>query len=81
VLARLHQAHLLSEKIRVQAVERMAHLAVETPDAGWLHLPAWKASSDPWNGANCWTLSGTSSSPKSARTSTGSVTKGSTTTR
>jgi hypothetical protein len=42
VLARLHQAHLLSEKIRLQAVERMAHLAVETPDAGWLHLPAWK---------------------------------------
>ena len=42
MLARLHQAHLLSEKIRLQAVERMAQLAVETPDAGWLHLPAWK---------------------------------------
>jgi hypothetical protein len=42
VLARFQQAHLLSEKIRLQAVERMAHLAVETPDAGWLHVPAWE---------------------------------------
>jgi hypothetical protein len=41
-LARLLQAHLLSEKIRLQAVDRMAHLAVETPDSGWLHLPAWE---------------------------------------
>ena len=42
VLARLHQAHLLSEPTRRAAVKHMAALAVETPDAGWLQAPAWQ---------------------------------------
>jgi hypothetical protein len=42
VLARLHRAHLLSERVRLNAVKRIAGLAVETPDAGWLHVPAWQ---------------------------------------
>lgn len=42
VLARLHQAGVLSEPVRLQAVERMAHLAVTTPDDGWLSDSAWK---------------------------------------
>jgi hypothetical protein len=36
VLARLHQAGLLSEPLRLQAVERMAEFAIEGPDSGWL---------------------------------------------
>jgi conflict system STAND superfamily ATPase len=42
VLARLHRAGLLSESVRLQAVERMAHLAVTTPDDGWIQGPDWK---------------------------------------
>jgi hypothetical protein len=42
VLARLYQAHLLSERVRLAAVKHMAALAVEIPDAGWLHAPAWQ---------------------------------------
>lgn len=41
-LARLHEAGLLSEQVRLQAVERMAHLAVTTPDDGWISGSAWK---------------------------------------
>ena len=42
VLARLHRVHLLSEPMRLRAVDRMAKLAAETPDSGWIRLPAWK---------------------------------------
>lgn len=42
VLAKLHQAGLLTEEFRLQAVERMRHLAVTTPDDGWIHDRAWK---------------------------------------
>ena len=42
VLARLHQADLLSESIRLEAVEQVTDLAVETPDSGWLKGDAWK---------------------------------------
>jgi hypothetical protein len=41
-LARIHQAGLLSERVRKQAVDRMAYLAVTTPDDGWLDGAAWK---------------------------------------
>lgn len=41
VLARLHQAHLLSEPSRLRAVEHMADLAISTPDSGWLSCKAW----------------------------------------
>ena len=41
-LARLHQAHLLPERNRLDAVEQMTRLAIGTPDAGWLHIPAWQ---------------------------------------
>lgn len=51
VLARLHQAHLLSEPVRLRAVKRMAHLAVETSDSGWIHLPAWEVLLTPGNRA------------------------------
>ena len=42
VLARFHQAGLLSEEERRKTVERMAVLAVRTPDDGWLNGPDWK---------------------------------------
>jgi hypothetical protein len=42
VLARLHRAGLLSEPVRRQAVDRMAHLAVSTPDAGWFRGADWE---------------------------------------
>jgi len=42
VLARLHQAGLLSEPVRLRAVERVAELAVGTPDSGWLTDSAWE---------------------------------------
>ena len=42
MLARIHQAGLLSEEVRMQAVDRMADLAVRTPDDGWLEGPAWE---------------------------------------
>ena len=42
VLARLHQAGLLGESVRLQAVERMARLAVTTPDDGSIKGSAWK---------------------------------------
>jgi hypothetical protein len=42
VLARLHRAGLLSEPARLRAVERVAELAVETPDADWLTETAWR---------------------------------------
>ncbi len=42
VLARLHQAALLSEPVRRQAVEQMAHLAVNTPDDGWTRGSDWR---------------------------------------
>ena len=41
-LARLHQAGLLSEPVRLQAVERVADLAIATPDSGWVRDDAWK---------------------------------------
>jgi hypothetical protein len=42
VLARIHQAYLLSERTRLAAVKQMAALAIKTPDAGWLQAPAWQ---------------------------------------
>jgi hypothetical protein len=42
VLARLKRAGLLHEQVRRQALDRMADLAVTTPDDGWLHTEAWK---------------------------------------
>ncbi len=42
MLARLHQAGLLSEPARLEAVERMADLAVDTPDDGWIKGSDWK---------------------------------------
>ena len=42
VLAKMKQAGLLSEEVRMQAVDRMADLAVSTPDEGWLDLSDWK---------------------------------------
>jgi hypothetical protein len=42
LLARIHQGGLLSEQVRMQAVQTMAGLAVSTPDAGWLDGPDWK---------------------------------------
>jgi hypothetical protein len=42
VLAWLHQAGLLSEPVRLQAVERLAELAIETPDSARLTDHAWK---------------------------------------
>jgi bifunctional DNA-binding transcriptional regulator/antitoxin component of YhaV-PrlF toxin-antitoxin module len=42
VLARLHQAGLLSESLRLEAVERVAELAIVTPDSGWVRDDAWK---------------------------------------
>ena len=41
LLARLYKAGLLSEPVRLQAVERMAELAVLTPDSGWLDTDEW----------------------------------------
>jgi hypothetical protein len=41
LLARLYKAGLLSEPVRLQAVERMAELAVLTPDSGWLDADEW----------------------------------------
>lgn len=41
VLARLHQAHLLSEPSRLRAIKRMTDLALTTPDPGWLSCKAW----------------------------------------
>jgi len=42
VLARLHRAGLLSEQIRLRVVDRMAHLAITTPDDGWISGSDWK---------------------------------------
>jgi hypothetical protein len=42
VLARLRRAGLLDEQVRLQAVDRMAYLAVKTPDDGWLRTQNWK---------------------------------------
>jgi hypothetical protein len=42
VLARLHQAGLLNEQVRLQAVECVTDLAINTPDSGWLTGSAWK---------------------------------------
>jgi hypothetical protein len=42
MLARIHAAGLLTEQVRKQAIDRMAHLAVTTPDDGWLRDTAWK---------------------------------------
>jgi hypothetical protein len=42
VLARLQRAGLLIEQVRKQAVERMAYLAVDTPDDGWLEGYDWQ---------------------------------------
>ena len=42
VLARFHQASLLSEEVRRKTVDRMAVLAVRTPDDGWLKGPDWE---------------------------------------
>ncbi|MCW2930390.1 MAG: hypothetical protein JWM19_1352 [Actinomycetia bacterium] len=47
VLARLREAGLLSEHDRLQAVHRMAALAIETPDSGWLAGYAWKVLLEP----------------------------------
>jgi hypothetical protein len=41
-LARLRQAGLLSESLGLKAVEQVAHLAVGTPDSGWLREDVWK---------------------------------------
>jgi hypothetical protein len=42
VLARLRRAGLLDEQVRLQAVDRMADLAVTTPDDGWIGTQNWK---------------------------------------
>lgn len=42
VLARLHQAGLLNEQVRLKAVECVTDLAINTPDSGWLTDSAWK---------------------------------------
>ena len=42
VLARLHRAGLLSEPVRLREVERVAELAIDTPDSGWLTDNAWR---------------------------------------
>jgi hypothetical protein len=42
VLARLRTAGLLSEPVRLRAVEHVAELAIETPDGGWLTGKAWE---------------------------------------
>ncbi|MDH6590095.1 hypothetical protein M2161_009286 [Streptomyces sp. SAI-133] len=42
VLARLHQAGLLSPEQHSRIREKVATLAVETPDAAWLRDPEWK---------------------------------------
>jgi hypothetical protein len=42
MLARLHEAGLLSEEARLEAVDRMTDLAVDTPDDGWINGSAWK---------------------------------------
>jgi hypothetical protein len=47
VLARLREAGLLNEHDRLQAVHRMAGLAIETPDSGWLAGYAWKVLLEP----------------------------------
>lgn len=41
VLARLHQARLLTETQRQQTIERLTWLAMRTPDATWLDRPEW----------------------------------------
>ncbi|MFC5645011.1 hypothetical protein [Kitasatospora cinereorecta] len=43
VLARLQQAHLLGPQDRQRVLDRLAELAVETPDAAWLRRPEWQA--------------------------------------
>lgn len=43
VLARLHQAGLLGAPVRLQAVERVAELAIDIPDSGWTTGSAWEA--------------------------------------
>jgi hypothetical protein len=47
VLARLREAGLLSEQDRLQAVQRMAGLAIGTPDSGWLAGYAWRVLLEP----------------------------------
>ncbi|MFC9465137.1 nSTAND3 domain-containing NTPase [Streptomyces coelicoflavus] len=42
VLARLHQAGLLSPEQHSRIREKVATLAVETPDAAWLRDPEWQ---------------------------------------
>ncbi|MFC8278361.1 hypothetical protein ACFUJR_38810 [Streptomyces sp. NPDC057271] len=42
VLARLHQAGLLTEDIRQRAIERMKELAVSGPDASWIEDRDWQ---------------------------------------
>ncbi|MDI1455600.1 hypothetical protein NHG22_17500 [Streptomyces sp. ATE26] len=42
VLARLQQAGLISPAHHQLIIERVAKLAVESPDAGWTWLPEWK---------------------------------------
>jgi hypothetical protein len=42
VLARLHQAGLLSEQVRLRAVARTAEFAIEIPDSGWTTAGAWE---------------------------------------
>ncbi|MFF2523546.1 nSTAND3 domain-containing NTPase [Streptomyces liangshanensis] len=42
VLARLHQAGLLTEDIRQRAIERMKELAVSGPDASWIEAEDWQ---------------------------------------
>ncbi|MEU6201144.1 hypothetical protein [Streptomyces sp. NPDC047061] len=41
VLARLHQADLLPEEMRQHAIDRMTHLAVDSPDASWIEDNDW----------------------------------------
>ena len=38
---------MLGERTRLAAVEHMTALAVGTPDAGWLHAPAWQVLLSP----------------------------------
>lgn len=41
LLARLYEAQILSEPIRLRAIDNMAYLATTTPDAGWLENYEW----------------------------------------
>ncbi len=43
LLARLHELDLLHEDYRIQFVEKVQHLAVETPDADFLSIPKIRA--------------------------------------